>query len=122
MMVELAANPERLHRRHHLAAEVGQRIRGRNGKVALLLTELVGEVRPRRCRATGVPESLGGVDLIERPVLDLLVGDVVEHEELGLRPEVGGVGDRALDQVPFCLLGDVARIACVRFPEHRIGD
>ena len=37
-------------------------------------------------------------------MLDLLVGDVVEYEELGLGAEVRNVGDAALDQVALGLL------------------
>ncbi len=55
-------------------------------------------------------------------MLDLLVGDVVEDEELGLGAEVRDVGDPDLHQVPLGLLGDEAGIARVGLAEYRIGD
>ena len=46
----------------------------------------------------------------------------VEHEELGLGPEVGGVADAALLQVELGALRDVARIADVGLARDRIDD
>jgi hypothetical protein len=54
-------------------------------------------------------------------VLDLLVGDVVEHEELGLRTEIGHIGDPARDQMLLGLVGHEPGIASVRLAQHRVG-
>src|SRR5438270_457832 len=82
-VVEFTADAERLHREHHLAAEVCQRVGRWDREVALLLTELVRQVGRRARQLAGIPEPLGGVDLVEGSMLHLLVGDVVEDEELG---------------------------------------
>ena len=59
----------------------------------------------------GVPGAFDRVDLVVAAMLVLLVADVVEDEELGLGPDVAGVGDARSSQVRLGLAGDVPRIA-----------
>src|SRR5262249_46803944 len=86
---------------------------------ALLVANLVAEVRAFLAR---VPDGLLGVDRVERPARRVLVADRVEDEELRLRAEERGVGDAARLEVILSLLGDMARIAPVGLPGHRIAD
>ena len=65
----------------------------RDREVALLVAGLVAEVgRPRRL-APVFHDALDRVDEVVARVLVLVEADVVEDVELGLGPEVGGVGD-----------------------------
>ena len=54
-------------------------------------------------------------------MLDLLVGDVIEHEELGLGAEIGHVGDPARDEMLLGLVGHEPGVAGVGLAQHRIG-
>ena len=94
-------------------------VHGRHREVALLGAGLVAEVRA--LVAAGVPHALDRVDHVERLVRPVLEADVVEDEELGLGPEVGGVGDAGRLQVLLGLLGDVPRVTRVALAGHRIG-
>ena len=66
---------------------------GGHREVAFLVARPGSPGCGRRCRLPGVPDALVGVDEVEAVVAALVEADVVEDEELGLRPEVGGVGD-----------------------------
>ena len=50
------------------------------------------------------------------------IAHVVEDEELGLRREIGGVGEAQALQVGFRLLGDIADVAGIELPGDRIAD
>src|SRR5437867_2484822 len=69
-----------------------------------------------------VPEPLRRVDLVERPVDCLVEGDVVEDEELGLRPHEAGVRDAGLEQVALRLLRHVARVTGIGLARDRVED
>ena len=112
--------PELLHGQDHLGAQILEMVHGRNREVALLVAGLEAQVRP--LVLAGVPDSLDRVDVVEALVRVLVEADVVEDEELGLRPEVGGVGDPGRHQVVLGLLGHVAGVAGVRLPGDRIPD
>ena len=122
VVMELACDPECAHRHDHLGAQVREGVGRRDGEVPLLLAQLVCEVGLAVEGLAGVPEPLDRVDLVEGAVLALLVGEVLEDEELGLGPEVAGVGDPAFDQPALGLRGDVTRIARVRVVGERVGD
>ena len=101
VVVLLDPDADLLHLAHHLGADVLLRVGRLDREVAFLVAWLVAEVLAvhegaravvHRIRlARRVPLSLGGVDLVEACVLVLLVAHLVEHEELGLGPEVGDV-------------------------------
>jgi hypothetical protein len=99
------------HRLHHLVADVHELVRGGHREVALLVPQLVAQVRP--LVAATVPLPLATVDVVEAAVGVLVVPHVVEHEELGLRPHVAGVGNARALQVVHGLAGHVPGIAAV---------
>jgi hypothetical protein len=93
-------------------------IHGRNGEVALLVARLEAEVGllvPAR-----VPDAFDRVNLIEGRPLVLGETDVVEDEELRLRPEVDRVGDPGGLEVTLGLQGHIARVARVALQCDRI--
>ena len=118
VVLHLDLHPEALHRQDHLRAQILEVVHRRDGEVALLVPRLVAEVGP--FVAGRVPRTLHGVDLVERRSLVLHEADVVEHVELGLGPEVGGVGEAGRAQVLLGLLGDVAGVTGVRLAGDRI--
>ena len=105
MVVELARDAEALERQHHLRAQIAERVVRRGWEIPLLLAHGVAE--PRLAR---VPVPLTRVDEIVRAVRPELVRDLVEDEELALRPHVRRVGDARGAQVLLCALGDPTRI------------
>ena len=107
-------------REDHLRAQVLVVVHRRDREVALLVPRLVPEVRA--LVAARVPRPLDRVDLVEGRALVLHEAHVVEHVELGLGPEVGGVGDAGRPQVLLGLLGDVARVAGVGLAGDRVAD
>ena len=122
-MVELARHAEGLERHHHQGAQVAERVQRRRGKVALLRAGMMADVWCHAALAEGraaIPVGLRGVDLVVGGVRALVEGDVVEDVELGLRAEVGCVGDAALPEVALRLLGDVARVARVGLTRDRV--
>ncbi len=70
----------------------------------------------------GVPDPLGGIDRIEGLVGGGRITDVVEDEELGLRTEIGGIGEAGRFQVSFGFSGDEAGITGIAFAGDRIDD
>src|SRR6185312_10911871 len=76
-----------------------------------LLLDLAGAIR-----------AFVGVELVEAAVHRDFVAHVVEHEELGLRPEEGGVADAGGLQVGLGMLGDRARVARVGLAGERLVD
>ena len=132
VVVLLHAVADLLHFADHLGADVLLRVGGLDGEVALLVTRLVAQVLAldqaaaavvhRVDLARRVPLPLGRVDQVEAGVLVLLVAHLVEDEELGLGPEVGGVADPGRLQVRLGLARDVARVARVVLLGERIDD
>ena len=109
-----------LHDQHHLAAQVLLRIGRRHRKVALLVAGLVAQIG--LLIPAGVPPPLLGVDVVEAGVLVLIEADVVEDEELRLRPEERRVAEADGRQVGHRLAGDVARVARIVLTRDRIAD
>ena len=101
------------HHREHLRAEVLRRVDRRHREVAALGARPVTEIA-HLVFGVGVGGQLDRVDLVA--AIERLGGeaDVVEHEELGLRTEHGGVADAGLLEIGLRLAGDRARIALIR--------
>ncbi len=91
VVVRLDDDPEILHLQDHLAADVLLGVGRRDREVAFLEARLVAEVRS--LVAPAVPLALDRVDEVVALVGSGRVAHVVEDEELGLRTDVGGVGD-----------------------------
>src|SRR3546814_6682013 len=68
--------------------------------------------------AGGVVGAFAVVELVVALVALDVVLDVVEHEELGLGTEIGGVADAQALHVLQRSLGGRARIALIRSEEH----
>ena len=120
VMLSFDGDADVLHDQHHLAAQVLQRIGGRHREVPFLVTGLVAQVG--LLVPAGVPAPLLGVDVVEARVLVLVEADVVEHEELRLRPEEGRVAQARGRQVGHRLARDVARVARIVLTRDRIAD
>ena len=120
VVADFGGDAHRVHRLVHLPAQVGLRVEGGGGRVALLGRDFVAEVRALVTPA--VPVRLDGVHVVERRVLGLLVAHVVEDEELGLGAEVRLVGDARGAQVLLRLVADVPRVARVRRARDRVRD
>jgi hypothetical protein len=124
VVVALGADPERLEHEHHRGPQVAQRVVRRGREVALLRAVRVAERGQALAAALESlarrPVALLGVDLIERGVRLLVERHVVEDVELGLGPEVHGVGDAARAQVLGGLDRDVAGVARVRLARDRV--
>ena len=90
VVLDLDLDAEALHGEDHLRAQVLEVVGRGDREVALLGADLVAEVGP--LVGAGVPVPFDRVDLVEGVTLVLGVPDVVEDEELGLGPEVAGVG------------------------------
>src|SRR2546426_326408 len=73
-------------------------------------------------RATGVPLTFDGVDMVVAFVLVLVVAHVVEDEELELRPPVGDIGDACRLEIGLSLLRDAARVTRVSLLRDRVLD
>ena len=87
-------------------------------EIPLLVAGLEAEVRS--LVGAGVPDSLDRVDLVIALVGVLIEANVVEDEELGFRPEVGGVRHPRRHQVVLGLLGDVPGVAGVGLAGDRV--
>ncbi len=95
-------------------------VRGRNREVAFLVSRLVPEVRA--FHATRVPAPLHRVDVVVAFVLVLVEADVIEDEELGFRPEIGGVREPQALYIVLRLSGDVSRIPRIVLARDRVAD
>ena len=120
MVVYLAPHAHLRQRQHHIRTHVLQRIGGRAGKVALLVPRLEAQVGAFGRAA--VPDALGGVHEVVAGIGGLIVPDIAEDEELGLRTPVAIVGDARGLQVLLGLLGDVAGAAAVLLEGQRVMD
>ncbi len=117
VVVELARDAELLEHQHHLRAKVVQRVVRRGREVALLLADRVPEPG-----LAGVPVALGRVERVVGVIRAQVVRDLVQDEELALRPHVGGVGDARLGQIRLRAAGDDAWVARVALAGDRVGD
>ena len=101
--------------RDHLGPHVVHRIDRRHRHVAALRRRAV----PHVALFVGTAGVVGPLLLVEH-VVGLVHRDleahVVEHEELGLRPEVGGVPEPGIGQIDFRLLGHAAGAAFIGLP------
>ena len=96
----------------HGVTQVRLLVHGGHGEVAALEGGLVGQVATLLL-AAAVPRGLLGVQLVEGGLRADLEAGVVEHEELGLGREVGGVRDARGGQVGLGALGHTAGVAVV---------
>ncbi len=90
-----------------------------NREIAFLVARPVAQVI---VFAAGVPAAFFGIDEIETAVLVLIEANIVEDEELGLGSKVGGIGNTAVFELQFRLLGDPARIAVVVLARNGVDD
>ena len=122
VVLHLDRDAHLLQRHQHLRAEVLVLVHGRDGEVPLLVADLVAEVRRavELRLAPGVPHALDRVEEVVARVLVLVEARRVEDVELGLGPEVRGVGDAGAAEVVLRLLGDVARVAAVGLAGDRV--
>ncbi len=118
MVLDLDLDAESLHGQDHLGAQVLVLVHGRDREVALLVPGLVAEVLAPSSRP--VFQLLRSSRPNARRVLVVVEPDVVEDEELRLRPEVGRVGEAGRHQVVLRLLRHVARVAGVRLEGDRV--
>ena len=118
VVLHLDLDPEPLHHEDHLRAQVLEVVHRRDGEVTLLVAGLEAEVR--LLVAARVPDALDRVDLVEGGALVLGETDVVEDEELRLRPEVDGVGDPGGLEVALGLQGHVAGVTGVALERDRV--
>ena len=118
VVLDLDLDAHLLEGEHHLGPQVLEVVRGREGEVALLVPDLVAEVGA--FVPGGVPEALDRVDAVARRVVVLVEAHVVEDEELGLGPDVAGVGDAGRPQVLGRLARHEARVAAVGLAGERV--
>ncbi len=112
--------PSFFHLKHHLGAEIHQRVVRRQRIVTALRPDLIAEILG--FRRPGVPEALDRVDFLEAGLVGVRVADIVEHEELGLGSEIRGVGDAGGFQIRLGAMGDAARIAAIALIGDRVVD
>ena len=112
VVVDLDDQAHLLHRESHRGAQVLQRVDGGHGEVAALDLGPVSDVAVLE-GAAGAPGPFFGIDAEERAAHIVVPPYAVEHEELRLRPEVGGVRDPGGLQIGLGAPGEAARIASV---------
>ncbi len=106
------------HRLHHLVADVHQLIGRRDREIALLVAQLVAQVRI--LDAAAIPLALDAIEVVVRFVRASVEAYVVEHEELGLGADVRRVGNAGALQIVHRLAGHVTRIARVILARDRV--
>jgi hypothetical protein len=94
---------------NHVVAQIRHRVERGGGRVAELVVHLVAG----RALFGGRPRTFVGDDFVEADVRLALVAQAVEHEELGLGAEVGGVADAGSLEEGQRLLRDGARVAII---------
>src|SRR5204862_2318870 len=106
----------------NLRAKVCERVRGRDGNIPLLVAYAVAEVRPAHVvlAPARTPDALVRVYAVARGVRLVLYFDAVEDEELGLRAEVGGVGDAREFKITLGALRHRARVEPVALLRNRV--
>ena len=107
------------HRAEHFGAHVLRRILRRHREVARLGADAVAEVAAL-IFGVGVDRQLDRVDLEAGVVRVGLEAHVVEHEELGFRPEEDRVADAHRLDHGLGLLGHAARVAVVGLAGGRL--
>ncbi len=108
------------HRIDHLSPYIMVGIRGTDREVATLVPWLISQVGffvPR-----GIPRTFDRVDLVVATMLILLVANIIENEEFGLRADIADVRDARTLHVPNRLACYVTRIAGVVLPSDRVYD
>ena len=105
----------------HTIADIGHLIVGGDGEVAALESGLVPLVAAILL-AAGVPGRLAGVNGVEGLGRRGLVAHRVEEVELGLGPDIAGVGDSGGAQVVLGLGGDRAGVARVDLVREGVDD
>ncbi len=113
------AGPEQ--RPCHLRAQIGEVVGRGYGEVTALEPGLVAEV-PAVLLTGRVPGCFDGVDSVHGTVRAVVIANVVEDVELGLRAEVGGVRETRAPQVGFGFFRRVAWIAGVLLLCDRVVD
>ena len=117
VLLDLAAHPR--HGAEHLRAHVLRGVLRRHREIALLEADVVAEIAAL-VFGVGIGREFDGVEP-EAGVVGLRgILDVVEDEELGLRPEEHRVADAHALTMAFGLLGDAARIAVVGLAGGRL--
>ena len=107
------------HRAEHFGAHVLHRILRRNREVARLGADAVAEIAAL-IFGVRIDRQFRRVQLEAGVVGRGLVADVVEHEELRLRPEEDGVADAHRLDHRLGLLGHAARVAVVGLAGGRL--
>ena len=97
---------------NHFGAEIGNGVDRRDREVAALDARTVTDVAFSEDFTRNV-RSFFGVDFVEGAVHLNVEADVVEHEELGLGAEVGGIADTGGSHIGKSLFGNRTRIALV---------
>ena len=110
---------QRLQDQRDLGAQVLRAVDRGHGEIAALDGGAVAFVAPFDLLA-GVPRRFVFVDLDEGPRGVGAPAHVVENEELGLRPEEGGIAQARCLQVGLGALGDRARIAVISLAVPRL--
>ena len=90
-MVHLGFNADIQHGKHHLGADVLQRIRGRCGEITLFIAKLMTEVGT--LVGARVPGGLDRIHLVEGMILRLIEAHIIENEKLRLGTEVSHVAN-----------------------------
>ena len=119
VMVLFDLQPHVEHDRQHLGAQIALAVDRRHREVAALDRRPVAGIAVGVLLGADVGAFLA-VDLVHRAVHRAGVAHIVEHEELGLGPEIGGIADIGRNQVLLGLLGDRARIAAIGLPSQRL--
>ena len=119
MMVTFDVQAALDHGLHHFAAQILIMIGGRHREITFFVARPVAEII---FPAAGIPAAFFCVNKIEAAVLILVETDVIENEELGFGAEIGGVGDAAVLQEKFGLLGNPTGIAFVALLGDRVLD
>ena len=119
VVVLLNGNPGLLHLQDHLAADILVCISRRDRKVAFLVTDFPAQVV---AFLPNVPGAFFGIDEVVAAVARLIVPDLIEDEELRLRPPVGDIPDLRALEIFFRLQCHKPRITIVGLARNRIDD
>src|SRR4030095_5053363 len=101
MMANFDLISERRQYLDDLRPKIHQSVRGHDGKVAALVSDLVYQVWV--FLLARVPSSLDRIQTIERMLWCGRIADLIEHEKLGLGSKIRGIGESGLSQVRFSL-------------------
>jgi len=90
MVLLLDPDADLLHLQHHLSADILQRVGGRYGEIALLITRLVAQIA---AVLTAVPRAFFRFDEVVAGVLIGVEADAVKDEELRLGAEISRIAN-----------------------------